>query len=214
MQATSLNDSNGVATQPKRYFKSSTRMHWPEVVQIVSLHFHFSKVILLCRVIVCGGGIIGSAIAYYLTLKGVATTVVERAAIACASSGVPEDCLFNWHDKHPTGSFALLHVRVVLLDTNQILTSSCHKAHVTITEHAPVFTSGLSLLTCWGTRACIASTAKSSGRISAAPWQGLIAARVHCNHWQLVWEHNTKCFCWQGALDCPSWTTAAQVHIQ
>ena len=48
------------------------------------------KVSMLRRVIVCGGGIIGSAIAYYLTLKGVATTVVERAAIACASSGKPQ----------------------------------------------------------------------------------------------------------------------------
>ena len=39
------------------------------------------------RVVICGGGIIGSAIAYYLALRGVAATVVERTEIACAASG-------------------------------------------------------------------------------------------------------------------------------
>ncbi len=38
---------------------------------------------------ICGAGIIGSAIAYYLAEKGVKATVVEKGDVACASSGVP-----------------------------------------------------------------------------------------------------------------------------
>lgn len=41
----------------------------------------------VCSVVICGAGIIGSAIAYYLAMKGIAATVVERASVACASSG-------------------------------------------------------------------------------------------------------------------------------
>ncbi len=44
--------------------------------------------IVAFRVVICGAGIIGSAIAYYLAVKGVAATVVERASVACASSGI------------------------------------------------------------------------------------------------------------------------------
>lgn len=39
------------------------------------------------RVIVCGGGVIGACIAYYLALRGVETLVVERMGVANASSG-------------------------------------------------------------------------------------------------------------------------------
>jgi glycine/D-amino acid oxidase-like deaminating enzyme len=43
----------------------------------------------LRRVVVCGGGIIGAATAYYLTTKGVRNiTVVERHRVAGAASGV------------------------------------------------------------------------------------------------------------------------------
>ena len=47
----------------------------------------------VCSVVICGAGIIGSAIAYYLAMKGVAATVVERASVACASSG-KRFCIF------------------------------------------------------------------------------------------------------------------------
>ena len=53
------------------------------------------KVTSGCRVVICGAGIIGSAIAYYLAIKGVAATVVERASVACASSGIAS---FPSHD--------------------------------------------------------------------------------------------------------------------
>ena len=39
------------------------------------------------KVVICGAGVIGAATAYYLSLKGVGATVVERGDVACASSG-------------------------------------------------------------------------------------------------------------------------------
>ena len=39
------------------------------------------------RVVICGGGVIGSAIAYFLSLRGVAATIIERTEVACAASG-------------------------------------------------------------------------------------------------------------------------------
>jgi glycine/D-amino acid oxidase-like deaminating enzyme len=39
------------------------------------------------QVVICGGGVIGAAVAYFLSLRGVAATIVERAEIACAASG-------------------------------------------------------------------------------------------------------------------------------
>jgi len=39
------------------------------------------------RVVICGAGVIGAAVAYYLSLRGVAATVVERCGVACAASG-------------------------------------------------------------------------------------------------------------------------------
>ena len=40
------------------------------------------------QVVVCGGGIIGVATAYYLTLHGIKPILVEKKGIACAASGV------------------------------------------------------------------------------------------------------------------------------
>jgi glycine/D-amino acid oxidase-like deaminating enzyme len=39
------------------------------------------------RVLICGGGVIGAAIAYFLSCRGVAATVIERTGLACAASG-------------------------------------------------------------------------------------------------------------------------------
>jgi glycine/D-amino acid oxidase-like deaminating enzyme len=38
-------------------------------------------------VLICGGGVIGASIAYFLTRRGVETTVIERTGLACAASG-------------------------------------------------------------------------------------------------------------------------------
>lgn len=39
------------------------------------------------HVVICGGGIIGVATAYYLTLQGIKPVLVEKSGIACAASG-------------------------------------------------------------------------------------------------------------------------------
>ena len=40
------------------------------------------------QVVICRGGIIGVATAYYLTLQGIKPILVEKKGIACAASGV------------------------------------------------------------------------------------------------------------------------------
>ena len=39
------------------------------------------------KIVICGGGIQSAAIAYYLSLRGVKSTIVERSQVACAASG-------------------------------------------------------------------------------------------------------------------------------
>src|SRR5580700_885442 len=38
-------------------------------------------------VLICGGGVIGASIAYFLSCRGVEATVIERTGLACAASG-------------------------------------------------------------------------------------------------------------------------------
>lgn len=59
------------------------------------------------KVIICGAGVIGAAIAYYLTLRGVAPVVVERCGVACAASGKAGGFLaLDWCDNSPLGALA------------------------------------------------------------------------------------------------------------
>ena len=39
------------------------------------------------HVIVCGAGVVGASVAYFLTRRGVRVTVIERTGVACAASG-------------------------------------------------------------------------------------------------------------------------------
>ena len=39
------------------------------------------------RVLICGGGVIGTSIAYFLSLRQVEAVVIERTGVACAASG-------------------------------------------------------------------------------------------------------------------------------
>src|ERR1051326_3977977 len=39
------------------------------------------------HVLICGGGVIGASIAYFLARRGARSTVIERAGVACAASG-------------------------------------------------------------------------------------------------------------------------------
>jgi glycine/D-amino acid oxidase-like deaminating enzyme len=59
------------------------------------------------RVLICGGGAIGAAIAYFLSLRGLEAVVIERTAIACAASGKSGGFLaLDWCDGTPLGPLA------------------------------------------------------------------------------------------------------------
>jgi glycine/D-amino acid oxidase-like deaminating enzyme len=59
------------------------------------------------HVIVCGAGVVGASVAYFLARRGVAVTVVERCAVACAASGKSGGFLaLDWCDGSPLGPLA------------------------------------------------------------------------------------------------------------
>ena len=59
------------------------------------------------RVVICGGGVIGSSIAYFLVRRGVRAIVVERTAPACAASGKSGGFLArDWCDGTPLAALA------------------------------------------------------------------------------------------------------------
>src|SRR5438477_5321550 len=59
------------------------------------------------HVVVCGAGVIGASVAYFLTRRGVAVTVVERSGVACAASGKSGGFLaLDWCDGSPLGPLA------------------------------------------------------------------------------------------------------------
>lgn len=41
-----------------------------------------------CRIVICGAGVIGSSIAYYLSKHGLSANVIERTSVANAASGI------------------------------------------------------------------------------------------------------------------------------
>ena len=59
------------------------------------------------RVVICGAGVIGAAVAYYLSLRGIRSTVVERSGVACAASGKSGGFLaLDWCDGSPLAALA------------------------------------------------------------------------------------------------------------
>jgi glycine/D-amino acid oxidase-like deaminating enzyme len=59
------------------------------------------------RVLICGGGVIGASIAYFLSRRGVEVTVIERSGLACAASGKAGGFLaLDWCDGTPLGRLA------------------------------------------------------------------------------------------------------------
>jgi glycine/D-amino acid oxidase-like deaminating enzyme len=54
------------------------------------------------RVLICGGGVIGASIAYFLSCRGAEAIVIERTGIACAASGKSGGFLaLDWCDGSP-----------------------------------------------------------------------------------------------------------------
>lgn len=70
------------------------------------------------RVVICGGGVVGACLAYFLSLRpGVEAVVVERRGVACAASGKAGGFLaLDWCDGTPLGPLArrsfALHARL------------------------------------------------------------------------------------------------------
>lgn len=61
------------------------------------------------HVVVCGGGVIGCCIAYYLTSRGVQVTIIEQEEIACSASGKAGGFLArHWCDDGLLGELARL----------------------------------------------------------------------------------------------------------
>ncbi len=59
------------------------------------------------RVLIVGGGVIGTSIAYHLAVRGAAVTVLERSAVACAASGKSGGFLaLDWCDGTPLMALA------------------------------------------------------------------------------------------------------------
>jgi len=59
------------------------------------------------RVVICGGGVIGTATAYFLSRRGVSPIVVEAVAAACAASGKSGGFLaLDWCDGTPLQALA------------------------------------------------------------------------------------------------------------
>src|ERR1044071_3506763 len=59
------------------------------------------------HVVVCGAGVVGASVAYFLARRGVAVTVVERSGVACAASGKSGGFLaLDWGDDSRRGTLA------------------------------------------------------------------------------------------------------------
>ena len=59
------------------------------------------------RVVICGGGVVGACIAYFLSLRRVEVALVERTGIACAASGKSGGFLaLDWCDGTPLQGLA------------------------------------------------------------------------------------------------------------
>jgi glycine/D-amino acid oxidase-like deaminating enzyme len=69
------------------------------------------------RVLICGGGVVGASIAYFLSRRGAEAVVVERTGLACATSGKSGGFLaLDWCDGTPLEPLArrsfALHARL------------------------------------------------------------------------------------------------------
>jgi glycine/D-amino acid oxidase-like deaminating enzyme len=69
------------------------------------------------QVLICGAGVVGAAIAYFLSRRGVTSIIIERTTVACAASGKSGGFLaLDWCDGTPLAPLArrsfALHARL------------------------------------------------------------------------------------------------------
>jgi glycine/D-amino acid oxidase-like deaminating enzyme len=147
------------------------------------------------RVVICGGGVIGASIAYFLSLRQVETIIVERVDVACAASGKSGGFLaLDWCDGSPLGPLARrsfeLHADLAArfegawgyrrLDTLSVLASAGRQSGTQYRSQLPAWIGGSAAL--HGTLGTSATTAQvhpglfTKALVSAAVDQG---ARVH-----------------------------------
>ena len=67
------------------------------------------------KVIIVGGGIIGSALAYFLSLKNISTTLLEKEFIGSGASGLSAGTL--WCPLYHTGHVDLKNKSINTIDT-------------------------------------------------------------------------------------------------
>ena len=59
------------------------------------------------NIVICGGGVIGASVAYFLAERGIAATLVEREDVACAASGKSGGFIArDWCDGQPQAELA------------------------------------------------------------------------------------------------------------
>ena len=59
------------------------------------------------NIVICGAGVIGASVAYFLAERGVAATVVERGGVACAASGKSGGFIArDWCEGQPQAALA------------------------------------------------------------------------------------------------------------
>jgi glycine/D-amino acid oxidase-like deaminating enzyme len=65
------------------------------------------------HVAVCGAGVIGACVAWFVARRGIPVTLVERSGVACAASGKSGGFLaLDWCDDSPLGPLARLSFRL------------------------------------------------------------------------------------------------------
>lgn len=92
-------------------------------------------VLMFFRVVICGGGIIGSCISFYLSERGVASTIVEREEVACAASGKAGGFLaLDWNDRSSvrifTGHQVQYRYSLIRMQLSHLLVNVCGGAFV------------------------------------------------------------------------------------
>ncbi|EKX32732.1 hypothetical protein GUITHDRAFT_160318 [Guillardia theta CCMP2712] len=88
------------------------------------------------KVVICGAGVVGSSVAYFLSKRGVPAAIVDRAGVAPAASGKAGGFLAkDWNDGTPIGplaslSFSLHEELAQTLGLDSYRRLSCHQVAV------------------------------------------------------------------------------------